>query len=132
MKKIFLFLVLTSFVTGCASMKESLITGVSIGAVGGAALGNSQGTGRDREKSTRNGAMIGALLGAGISYLAHQDKKEKLQKIQQSNLDNKNDIPFLTQPKVKRIWVEDKVNGKRYVKGHWEYVIEEQSSWSQK
>lgn len=132
MRKIFIFSLITSLMTGCASMKESLITGVSVGAVSGAALGNSHGSGRSRDKSTRNGAIIGALLGAGFSYLAHKDKKEKLHKVQQTRIGNKNDVPLLTQPKVKRVWVEDKVNGKRFIKGHWEYIIEEQSSWSQK
>jgi uncharacterized protein YcfJ len=132
MKKILVFILTASLMTGCASMKESFVTGVSVGAVGGAALGNAHGSGRSRDKSTRNGAIIGALLGAGFSYLAHKDKKKKLYKVQQSKIGNKNDTPLLTQPKVKRVWVEDKVNGKRFIKGHWEYIIEEQSSWSQK
>ena len=38
--------------------------------------------------------------------------------------------PLLTRPKVKRVWVEDKVQGKRFIRGHWEYIIEEQSEWS--
>ena len=132
MRKMFSFILIVSMLTGSASMKERLITGVSIGAAGGAAIGNAQGTGSERNKSTRNGAMIGALLGAGISYLAFKDKNKKLQQQQQSSINSKNDIPLLTQPKVKRVWVEDKVSGKRFVKGHWEYIIEEQSEWSQK
>lgn len=132
MKKILVLVLIASLMTGCASMKESLITGVSVGVVSGAALGNAHGSGRSRDKSTRNGAIIGALLGAGFSYLAHKDKKKKLHKVQQSQIGKNNDTPLLTQPKVKRVWVEDKVNGKRFIKGHWEYIIEEQSSWSQK
>lgn len=38
--------------------------------------------------------------------------------------------PLLTQPKVKKIWVKDEIKGKRYVMGHWEYILEENSEWA--
>lgn len=39
--------------------------------------------------------------------------------------------PFLKSPKVKKYWQQDKVEGKRFIKGHWVYEIEEQSVWIQ-
>ena len=128
MSKIWL-LILLSTSLGCSSLKKSLITGVAIGGSGGALMGNSKGVGNDRRRNTNKGLIIGSLLGAGISYLAHKDKnKKKLIKIKESQGESKG--PLLTKPKIKRIWVKDKVQGKRFIKGHWEYVIEEQSVWS--
>lgn len=131
MKKQTLTLLTLLLLTSCASMKESLLTGVSIGAVTGGALGNAHETGRQRDKSTRNGAAIGALLGAGLSYLIHKSENKKELMEQKKQIKSASDIPLITRPKIKRIWVEDQVSGKRFVKGHWEYVIEEQSQWSQ-
>ena len=131
MKHLILFLMLISLTTGCANMKKSLLVGTSIGLATGAALGNAQASGDERNKSTQNGAMIGALLGAGISYLAHKDKLKKLERERLISEKTKKDVPLLTRPKVKRLWVEDKVQGRRFIKGHWEFVIEEQSVWNQ-
>jgi|SaaInlStandDraft_6_1057023.scaffolds.fasta_scaffold21631_2 uncharacterized membrane protein YebE (DUF533 family) len=117
--------------SGCATMKESLITGATIGASGGALIGNSRGTGAERHRNTNKGLLIGALIGTGISYLAFKDKKKKKHRKTSKNKIPINNVPQLTRPKVKRVWVEDKIQGKRFIKGHWEYIILEQSNWSQ-
>ncbi|MCH2535774.1 MAG: hypothetical protein MK008_15140 [Bdellovibrionales bacterium] len=127
-KNIFLILFLILNI-GCSTLKRSLLTGVAIGGSSGALLGNTKGVGNERRRNTNKGLIIGSLLGAGISYLAYKDKnKKKLIKIKESQGESKG--PLLTKPKIKRIWVKDKVQGKRFIKGHWEYVIEEQSVWS--
>ena len=131
MKRPLIIFVVAGQLIGCASMKESLMTGAGVGLATGAALGNAQGRGDSRDKATRNGAIIGALLGAGLGYLGHKNKLKELEKKGLKAEKTQNDVPLLTQPKIKRIWVEDKVQGKRFIKGHWEYVIEEQSVWSQ-
>ena len=38
--------------------------------------------------------------------------------------------PLLTKPRVKKVWVDDQVVGDRFVKGHYEYIIQENSKWS--
>ena len=58
MKKFILFAALSIFASGCASMKESLITGAAVGAAGGGLLGNSHGTGSERHRNTNKGAAI--------------------------------------------------------------------------
>ncbi len=131
MKKYTINLLILLMLTSCASMKESLVTGVGVGAITGATLGNAHESGKNRNKSTRNGAAIGALLGAGLSYLIHKTKHKNDSIKVQKEIKSSNDIPYLTQPKIKRIWVKDRVSGKRFVKGHWEYIIEDQSQWSQ-
>lgn len=130
MKNIFTIFVSLAFLSGCASLKKSLLTGATIGAVGGGLIGNAQGQGSSRNRSTNNGLLIGAALGAGIGYLAHKNNTNKLTQTQLKI--HEEDTPLLTRPKVKRIWVEDKIQGRRFIKGHWEFVIEEQSEWSSK
>lgn len=129
MKKVFLVPTLVLSLSGCASLSDSLITGAGAGAAAGGLMGNASGK---NGRSTLNGALIGAAVGAGISYLAYKDRKKKTQENQIKSLDTTNDTPLITQPKIKRIWVEDKINGKRFIKGHWEFVIEENSEWSTK
>jgi len=40
--------------------------------------------------------------------------------------------PKLTKPVARRIWVEPQVleNGSIYIEGHWKYVIEKESTWT--
>ena len=41
--------------------------------------------------------------------------------------------PFVVRlktPEEGETTIEDKVQGKRFIRGHWEYIIEEQSEWS--
>ncbi|MCB0415383.1 MAG: hypothetical protein KDD50_13690 [Bdellovibrionales bacterium] len=132
MKNLITLITLLSFLPGCASLNDSLIAGATLGAATGGLMGNSQGTGSDRHRSTNNGLLIGAALGAGIGYLAYKSKKDKKAQQQQQSLmkDSKESTPLLTRPKIKRVWVEDKIQGQRLIRGHWEYIIEEQSTWS--
>jgi len=129
MKRLILIPTLVLSLSGCASLKDSLIAGAGAGAATGGLIGNASGK---NGRSTLNGALIGAAIGAGISYLGYKDKKKKTQEKQVKALEKTNDTPLITQPKIKRIWVEDKISGKRFIKGHWEFVIEENSEWSTK
>ncbi len=40
--------------------------------------------------------------------------------------------PKLTKPVARRIWIEPQVieNGSIYIEGHWKYVIEKESAWT--
>ncbi len=117
--------------TGCSTMKDSVFAGAAIGATAGGALGNSQRQGKHRQEATVNGALIGAVLGSAIGYFGYKDKLKKSKKLRVTRAlkKEKNTNPLLTKPKVKRVWVEDKVIGRRFIKGHWEFVIEENSRW---
>jgi len=132
MRNIFIIFLSLMYLSGCASMKESLIAGASMGAVSGGLIGNADAAGGRRDKNTKNAAVIGALLGAGIGYLAFKEKQSKKHLSQQKVVGGKEKTPLLTIPKIKRVWIEDRVRGKRFIKGHWEYIIKENSVWSQK
>lgn len=38
--------------------------------------------------------------------------------------------PKLLSPKVRRVWVPAKIEGDKYFDGHYMYVIEKQTTWS--
>ena len=70
--------------------------------------------------------LVGVLM-SGCSTLS----KAKVSKEGKAKLAKKEEVsPLLTKPKVRKVWVKDKVIGNRYIKGHWEYIIKENSQWS--
>lgn len=110
---------------GCSSMNKSILLVTTIGGAGGASIGHNFGDGDNAKRN--NGALIGAAIGGLFGYLIHKEQnKEK--KILSKNIEEQ--VPLLTRPKVRKIWVKDEVKGKRFVRGHWEYVLEENSEWS--
>lgn len=64
------------------------------------------------------------LVGTSCSHFqkptASKDKKDK----------TKDNHPKLTKPKLKKVWVKEQVKGNRYIEAHWEYIIEENSKWT--
>ena len=49
------------------------------------------------------------------------------------NQKNKNDnkSPFLTAPKVRKVWIPEKIENDKFIEGHYMWVLEKTSSWSQ-
>jgi hypothetical protein len=50
-----------------------------------------------------------------------------------SNQQNKNDnkSPFLTAPKVRKVWIPEKIENDKFIEGHYMWILEKTSSWSQ-
>lgn len=46
---------------------------------------------------------------------------------------NKDDAksPSLTAPKVSKVWVPEKIEGDKYIEGHYMWILEKTTSWSQ-
>ena len=42
-----------------------------------------------------------------------------------------NKTPSLTAPKVNKIWVPEKIEGDKYIEGHYIWILEKTTSWSQ-
>lgn len=38
--------------------------------------------------------------------------------------------PFLTSPKVRKVWIPEKIENEKYIEGHWMWVIERSTTWS--
>lgn len=47
-----------------------------------------------------------------------------------SNKDD-NKSPALTSPKVRKVWVPEKIEGEKYIEGHYMWILEKTTSWSQ-
>lgn len=43
---------------------------------------------------------------------------------------SKENVPSLTAPEVRRIWVNERIEGTRFIDGHYEYIIDKPSVWS--
>ena len=39
--------------------------------------------------------------------------------------------PSLTAPKVNKVWVPEKIEGDKYIEGHYVWILEKTTSWSQ-
>ena len=117
-------ILLCCLLAGCSTVGKSIGLGTIVGGAAGTAIGHDFGKGDDRKRTT--GTLIGAAIGGLFGYIAHKNQPDRKQTTK--TLDE--DVPLLTRPKVRKIWVKDEVKGKRFVRGHWEYILEENSEWS--
>lgn len=121
-------LILCLAISGCATMEKSVLLGAgTMGAIGvgaGAAAGNSVG-------SALLGLGIGAVLGGTFGFMGHKEQEEKARQAK-SGSKKKDDekVPSLTSPEVRRVWVPEKIDGGKFIEGHYMYVIERNSVWS--
>lgn len=54
---------------------------------------------------------------------------KKNQMVSQNKMNDK--TPFLTSPKVRKVWVPEKIEGDKFIEGHWMWVLERTTTWSQ-
>lgn len=64
-----------------------------------------------------------ALLAACTTPGKKSDKKDDVKE---------ENVPLLTKPKVRRIWIPDQIldGGKVYDQGHWRYLLEKETTWA--
>jgi hypothetical protein len=116
---------LALFATGC-STPPKVYVGAGIGAAAGAALGHNAGGGTDESRIV--GALIGAGIGSLIAYSAGQKSESASSKGPDKSLEET--FPALSKPKLRSVWVPDKIEGNQYIKGHYIYIIEDPGTWS--
>lgn len=137
-KKFVLILGLSAMLlqTGCSTMGKSVGLGSAIGAGTGAAIGGILS--QDGKYRTRNviiGAGVGAVAGGFAGNAIHEsnEKDKELAYLKGKEAQRKSskagNPPSLQQPKVEAVWVESKVQGNRYIEGHFEYIITEPTRW---
>ncbi|MEK6555426.1 MAG: hypothetical protein AABZ31_09310 [Bdellovibrionota bacterium] len=132
-----LYLITLFFASGCATQNKTAALGGLIGATGGAALGGIVNPGKSGEYRTRNvvvGATIGGMTGLVAGSALHDEIKTR-----ESNAYAKGrasaprfgagGMPSLQEAKVESRWIEGRVVGNRYIEGHFEHVIIEQTKW---
>lgn len=71
-------------------------------------------------------SVLGTILMCGCSSV---NKPIPNQASNSNKSDNKS--PSLTTPKVRKVWVAEKIEGDKYIEGHWMWVLERTTTWSQ-
>ena len=139
-KKILMSLMLLSFIfTGCSTMKNSIVTGLSAGAITGGTTGVIAGK---KKKDALTGMLIGGLVGGVASYFIHNGLEKRDKIVRKDTLLNleKFDIqaPYsfngetehgLSMPTVDSQWIETQVKGKKLIEGHRMWIISEDPKW---
>ena len=126
-------------VSACATMRDSVLTGVGVGAIGGAAVGSLV----DKEDSsgTWKGAVIGGVVGALTGYFIHKgldDRDAKTRKDTLFNLERYNvsrpnqDVKFnytISAPSVETECFETQVRGNKLIQAHCESAVSGTPEW---
>lgn len=75
---------------------------------------------------------IAVLLLSMVTVLSSCTSMNK-NKNDSNNLSNKDDnkSPALTAPKVRKVWVPEKIEGDKFIEGHYMWILEKTTSWSQ-
>ena len=129
MKLIVPLIMIPLLLVGCATARDSMILGASMGAAAGGGVGNLST--EHSPQGTAIGALIGAGLGAAFGYLGHKDyqQKEGLRQTM-TNGTEKPKNPRVTEPRYRSIWVPDKIEGDRYIQGHRVFILEDTGKWT--
>ncbi len=122
---------------GCASQEKSMGFGGLFGAGAGAALGGIADPGKNGKYRTRNviigaaaGGIAGTVAGAALHDNTEREKELAFLKGRESKRETRApEVPALQDPKVEAEWVDTKVQGNRWIEGHYEYVIKEPVRW---
>jgi hypothetical protein len=121
-------LLLLPMMSGCASIERSTLLGAaSVGALGtGVGIANERSVG-----SALIGLGIGAVVGGVLGFATHKDQESKRGQLVNPVLtkDFKDKVPAISTPEVRRLWVPEKIDGNKYIDGHYIYVIDRQAVW---
>lgn len=118
---------------GCGTMRGSVLLGAGVGAGAGAGVGYLATPPRYGIGPTLLGAGVGALTGGLIGALFHKEKRTDTQASDAVADRARPPLPLLTRPEVRSIWIPDKIdaNGTRWEQGHYMYMIDKQSTFSE-
>jgi len=112
---------LVPLIGGCATMEKSIAFGSGVGAAAGTGLGLAV---EQSAGSALIGAGIGVIIGGAIGYLKHHHDERDAPPSLAAQGDR---IPTVKAPEVRRIWVPERIEGNRYIEGHYLFVIEKPS-----
>ncbi len=72
--------------------------------------------------------ILSVLTGVVLCSCTIMNKPNK----DQSGLNKSEDkSPSLTTPMVRKVWVPEKIEGDKFIEGHWMWVLERTTTWSQ-
>lgn len=76
-----------------------------------------------------NYLVLPVLMGLILSSCSTLNKNKKNNFVS-NNLSEKKS-PSLITPKVRKVWIPEKIDGDKYIEGHWMWVLERTTTWSQ-
>lgn len=73
--------------------------------------------------------VLSILTGVVLCSCTSMNKTNK----DQSSSVNKSEVksPSLIASKVRKVWIPEKIDGDKYIEGHWMWVLERTTTWSQ-
>ena len=76
---------------------------------------------------------IAVLLLSMVTVLSSCTSMNKNKNDSNNNPSYKDDnkSPSLTAPKVRKVWVPEKIEGDKFIEGHYMWILEKTTSWSQ-
>ena len=129
-------------ISGCASMKRSILTGVGVGAATGAVAG-AIAQPRDKRSGALTGSILGAAIGGAALYGVHSllDKRDtktrrqtllNLDKFSVSTPSKRSGVQDfkLSAPDVDKECFEWEVKGNKLVQQHCVWTIQGNSFWT--
>jgi hypothetical protein len=122
-----LAMLLPLFLSACATSTHSALFGAAVGGGIGGGIGQLESK---NFRGTASGMLIGASLGGLVGFLAHKDQAKTTPEAPKSAEPTSDEFPALTKPKLRSMWVPDTIEGNKYIKGHFIYVIEDPGTWS--
>ncbi len=145
---IILFLTSIFTTSSCSTPMKSMSLGSVIGASIGLTLGSMNSSCMDQQRCARNGAAVGAALGAFTAHhIHHQPVMSEASAARGGAIGNAHNmapgsandgrdsrtsppLPGLRPAKVRRIWIPDRIEGRQYIRGHEVLVIEDEPTWN--
>lgn len=68
-----------------------------------------------------------AVMGLSACTTMNKNKADSNKSLIKDNIKS----PSLTAPKVNKVWVPEKIEGDKYIEGHYMWILEKTTSWSQ-
>ncbi|MBF0363667.1 MAG: hypothetical protein HQK49_21795 [Oligoflexia bacterium] len=142
-KSIIFIIILVLLFSSCSTIPKSVSLGMITGGVTGGLIAPGL-VNKEKKNALVIGALIGIALGGIGGYFTHkklEERDEQVRKDMMFNLETnaintqstvgKDSIPDVLKPKVEKIWVEPKIEGGKYIQGHFIWQIIDEARWNE-
>ncbi len=130
LNKTFSFVILL-FLVACSTATKSTLLGSAVGGTVGAFLGAAANS-SDPQRGSTTGAFVGAGIGGLIGYASYQGEEKKKAKASMAPISLRAEgefTPSYSQPIIKRVRIEDKIEDGKYIMGHDVWLLEQPAQW---
>ena len=124
-----LVLAISVALTGCASMKDSVLFGAGVGGAAGSGIGVAA---EPSVGSALIGLAVGGVIGGAMGYLGHKGQKKNPLLKKSPKLNVKANLPTLLSPEASCTELDEKIEGNHYFGPQVKCTIENPAAWSSK